>query len=223
MSSTSLLRSTSGIISIESDWITCLQKNIDARTPEDVEIVISQLKTLKVFENYPDNLLYDIALYSVYEAVPPHTTLFCPGDEGLFWYTVISGNLEMLQGDLDTNKVNSVCSLGEGSSFGESVIFGNKRETMIVTTDHCQLLCVEANHIKHIYTSHTESMKHLIHSRGRPFSLSDLGSNTNNSIPSPDCTDGVDEPQMSTPVVSVMGLILVEHFSLCSSQYLNLT
>jgi hypothetical protein len=74
MSSTSLLRSTSGIISIESDWITCLQKNIDARTPEDVEIVISQLKTLKVFENYPDNLLYDIALYSVYEAVPPHTT-----------------------------------------------------------------------------------------------------------------------------------------------------
>jgi Rap guanine nucleotide exchange factor 4 len=157
--------------------------------------------------------------------------VFCPGDEGLFWYTVISGNLEMLQGDLDTNKVNSVCSLGEGSSFGESVIFGNKRETMIVTTDHCQLLCVEANHIKHIYTSHTESMKHLIHSRGRPFSLSDLGSNTNNSIPSPDCTDGVDEPQMSTPVFSVpesdmtlAGLTLLqivnEHFNdlICDHQ-----
>ena len=31
-------------------------------------------QTLKVFENYPEDLLQDIALYSTYEEVPPHTT-----------------------------------------------------------------------------------------------------------------------------------------------------
>ena len=35
----------------------------------------------------------------------PHSVVFRPGDEGFFWYTVIAGSLEMLQGDTDTNKV----------------------------------------------------------------------------------------------------------------------
>ena len=32
-------------------------------------------------------------------------TVFCPGDEGLFWYTVIQGSLEMLKSDMETSKV----------------------------------------------------------------------------------------------------------------------
>ena len=52
-------------------------------------------------------------------------------------------------------QTQSICSLGEGNSFGEGVIVGNKRETMIVTSDECELLCVEAKHIRSIYEVRT--------------------------------------------------------------------
>ena len=37
-----------------------------------------------------------------------HVTVFCPGDEGLFWYTVIQGSLEMLKSDMETSKVITI-------------------------------------------------------------------------------------------------------------------
>ena len=102
--------------------------------------------------------------------------------------------------------MNSICSLGEGSSFGEGVIFGSKRETMIVTTDHCQLLCVDADHIRKIYEAHKAAMKSLVNFPGRPLSLSEGGSGSS------DLADGVvtSEPEvfsqedyvLSTPAVS---------------------
>ena len=67
--------------------------------------------------------------------------------------------------------MNSICCLGEGSSFGEGVIFGSKRETMIVTTEACQLLYVEADHIRSIYKAHQASMKRLVNFPGRPPSV----------------------------------------------------
>ena len=103
-------------------------------------------------------------------------------------------------------QVNSICSLGEGSSFGESVMFGSKRETMIVTTDHCQLLCVEAEHIRKIYDDHKDSMKHLIGAPGRPVSSSSYDTpqdiaDGRNSVSSEVEVYPADESQMSLPVV----------------------
>ena len=101
-------------------------------------------------------------------------------------------------------KVNSICCLGEGSSFGEGVIFGSKRETMIVTTDHCQLLCVEADHIRSIYETHKSSMKSLVNFPGRPPSTGSIHSDVADGITNHEA-DVFTNPEcaLSVPVVSV--------------------
>ncbi|XP_011404348.2 PREDICTED: rap guanine nucleotide exchange factor 4-like isoform X2 [Amphimedon queenslandica] len=135
----------------------------------------------------------------------------------------------MLKGDMETSKVNSICSLGEGSSFGESVIFGNKRETMIVTTDPCQLLCVDANHIRQIYDDHKDSMKYFSGAPGRPVSTCSYDTNHDNidgrnSVISDSSSLAMEESQISMPVacaleseLTLAGLtiyqIINEHFS----------
>lgn len=54
---------------------------------------------------------------------------------------------------------------------------------MIVTTDHCQLLCVEADNIRHIYDRHKNSMKHLIGSPGsRPTSTGSRPTSTGSDM-----------------------------------------
>ena len=77
---------------------------------------------------------------------------------------------------------------------------------MIVTTDHCQLVCVEAEHIRRIYDNHKSTMKDLLNVPGRPISLGE------------ESCDGV-EPggevevfpetglELSAPVVSVVLLV----------------
>ena len=41
----------------------------------------------------------------IFQPIPLSSPVFRPGDEGLFWYTVLSGSLEMLQGNDDSSKV----------------------------------------------------------------------------------------------------------------------
>lgn len=143
-------------------WISCLEKRPSTRNAEDIDIIYTKLKTLKLFGNYPDEVLLELSRYAVYTSFLGKVTLYRPGEEGHYWYAVLSGTLEML--DVDTNdsdKTSSICFLKEGDSFGESAIFGKTRQTMIVTCDFTELLCVEAIQMKRIYEAHKDLMDKL--------------------------------------------------------------
>ena len=80
---------------------------------------------------------------------------------------------------------------------------------MIVTTEHCQLLCVEANHIRHIYRNHKEAMKHLVSTHGRPISYGDDNSDTVDTIIVNEADIFPEEEvQMSVPVVRLLIAVL---------------
>lgn len=106
--------------------------------------------------------------------------------------------------------MNSICCLSEGSSFGEGVLFGSKRETMIVTTEPCQLLCVEAEQIRSIYETHQASFHNLISISSRPSSISSVNSDLADGI-QPNELDvfPIDSDQsLSVPVVSDLATLL---------------
>ncbi len=118
--------------------------------------------------------------------------------------------------------MNSICCLGEGSSFGEGIIFGSKRETMIVSTDHCQLLCVEADHIRSIYKKHQSSMKNLMNFPGRPSSISSISSDLADGVTctNPDTDVFISEESLlSTPAVSIKCFFIFKVCDLCYNYY----
>ena len=74
---------------------------------------------------------------------------------------------------------------------------------MIVTTDPCQLLCVDANHIRQIYDDHKDSMKYF---SGRPVSTCSYDTTQDiidgrNSVISDSGSLAMEESQISMPVV----------------------
>lgn len=143
-------------------WISCLEKRPSTRNAEDVDTIYTKLKSLKLFGSYPDEVLLELSRYAVYTSFLGKVTLYRPGEEGHYWYAVISGSLEMLDVDPnDSDKMSSICFLKEGDSFGESAVFGKSRQTMIVTCDFTELLCVEAVQMKRIYESHKDVMDKL--------------------------------------------------------------
>ena len=80
---------------------------------------------------------------------------------------------------------------------------------MIVTTDHCQLLCVDANHIRKMYDDHRDSMKHFIGAPGRRLSTSSYEAGQDiadgrNSVISDSGSLAMDESQISISVVGVV-------------------
>ncbi|XP_065898969.1 rap guanine nucleotide exchange factor 4-like isoform X3 [Dysidea avara] len=85
------------------------------------------------------------------------------GDVGTHWYAVISGSLDVCLVDSDCPEKNiSICSIGEGDTFGESIIFGGKRSASVITLEPCELLCVEANYMKQLYENHSDALKGII-------------------------------------------------------------
>jgi len=79
----------------------------EKRREEDLDIIYCKLKSMPVFENYPDKVLQELNRYALYDSFLANITLFRPGDSGLYWYAVISGTLEMLDVDpSDSSKVS---------------------------------------------------------------------------------------------------------------------
>ncbi|CAI7996578.1 Rap guanine nucleotide exchange factor 4 [Geodia barretti] len=147
-------------------WVSCLGKRPSRRSETDLDIIMSRMKSMVVFERYPESALHELSRVVLYDTHLANTTLFRPGENGMYWYVVVSGTLEMFNVDSRHDKKTTlICQLQSGDSFGENVVLEATRETMVVTKTYCELLYVEADNIRRIYETHKDVMENLLHPR----------------------------------------------------------
>jgi CRP-like cAMP-binding protein len=104
-------------------WVSCLVKRPSGRSETDLDIIMARMKTMLVFEGYPETVLHELSRVVLYDTHLANTTLFRPGESGMYWYVVVSGTLDMMYVDpRNEHKTTLICQLQSGDSFGENVV-----------------------------------------------------------------------------------------------------
>ncbi|KAM6307474.1 rap guanine nucleotide exchange factor 4 isoform 3-T3 [Aegotheles albertisi] len=138
--------------SSSSEWIACLDKRPLERSSEDVDIIFTRLKEVKAFEKFHPNLLQQICLCGYYENLEKGITLFRQGDIGTNWYAVLTGSLDVKVSDTSNHQdAVTICTLGIGTAFGESILDNTPRHATIVTREYSELLRIEQKDFKALW------------------------------------------------------------------------
>jgi len=146
-----------------AEWISCLEKRPADRTGEDLDIIYARLKDLKVFERFHSAVLLQLCYYGYYQDLEEGITLFRQGDIGCYWYAVLSGTLDVLVSETGKfEDAETICSLGPGKVFGESVLDDTPRHATVVTSEFCELLLVEKKDFRTIWERNKQYLGHLI-------------------------------------------------------------
>uniref|UniRef100_A0A8C8K5M7 Rap guanine nucleotide exchange factor 4 n=1 Tax=Oncorhynchus tshawytscha TaxID=74940 RepID=A0A8C8K5M7_ONCTS len=143
---------TSGHSSASADWIICLDKRPAERSGEDVDIILARLKCVKAFERFHPSLLQQICLCGFYECLEKGITLYRQGDIGTSWYAVISGSLDVKVSETANHQdAVTICTLGIGTAFGESILDNTPRHATIVTREFSELLRIDQREFKSLW------------------------------------------------------------------------
>ncbi|KAM9235000.1 rap guanine nucleotide exchange factor 4 isoform 3-T3 [Leptosomus discolor] len=138
--------------SSSGEWIACLDKRPLERSSEDVDIIFTRLKEVKAFEKFHPNLLQQICLCGYYENLEKGITLFRQGDIGTNWYAVLTGSLDVKVSDTSNHQdAVTICTLGIGTAFGESILDNTPRHATIVTREYSELLRIEQKDFKALW------------------------------------------------------------------------
>ncbi|XP_056352579.1 rap guanine nucleotide exchange factor 4 isoform X2 [Oenanthe melanoleuca] len=169
--------------SSSSEWIACLDKRPLERSSEDVDIIFTRLKEVKAFEKFHPNLLQQICLCGYYENLEKGITLFRQGDIGTNWYAVLTGSLDVKVSDTSNHQdAVTICTLGIGTAFGESILDNTPRHATIVTREHSELLRIEQKDFKALWEKYRQYMSGLL---TPPYGVMETGSN-NDRMPDKD-------------------------------------
>ncbi|KAM9380657.1 rap guanine nucleotide exchange factor 4 isoform 5-T5 [Phaethornis superciliosus] len=138
--------------SSSGEWIACLDKRPLERSSEDVDIIFTRLKEVKAFEKFHPSLLQQICLCGYYENLEKGITLFRQGDIGTNWYAVLTGSLDVKVSDTSNYQdAVTICTLGVGTAFGESILDNTPRHATIVTREYSELLRIEQKDFKALW------------------------------------------------------------------------
>ncbi|EDL79120.1 Rap guanine nucleotide exchange factor (GEF) 4, isoform CRA_a [Rattus norvegicus] len=163
-----------------AEWIACLDKRPLERSSEDVDIIFTRLKGVKAFERFHPNLLRQICLCSYYENLEKGITLFRQGDIGTNWYAVLAGSLDVKVSETSSHQdAVTICTLGIGTAFGESILDNTPRHATIVTRENSELLRIEQEDFKALWEKYRQYMAGLL---APPYGVMETGSN-NDRIP----------------------------------------
>ncbi|KAG8510504.1 Rap guanine nucleotide exchange factor 4, partial [Galemys pyrenaicus] len=122
------------------------------RSSEDVDIIFTRLKEVKAFEKFHPNLLHQICLCGYYENLEKGITLFRQGDIGTNWYAVLAGSLDVKVSETSSYQdAVTICTLGIGTAFGESILDNTPRHATIVTRESSELLRIEQKDFKALW------------------------------------------------------------------------
>ncbi|KAM6174271.1 rap guanine nucleotide exchange factor 4 isoform 10-T10 [Erethizon dorsatum] len=166
--------------SSSAEWIACLDKRPLERSSEDVDIIFTQLKEVKAFEKFHPNLLHQICLCGYYENLEKGITLFRQGDIGTNWYAVLAGSLDVKVSETSSHQdAVTICTLGIGTAFGESILDNTPRHATIVTRESSELLRIEQKDFKALWEKYRQYMAGLL---APPYGVMETGSN-NDRIP----------------------------------------
>ncbi|KAM7097054.1 rap guanine nucleotide exchange factor 4 isoform 2-T3 [Ciconia maguari] len=169
--------------SSSGEWIACLDKRPLERSSEDVDIIFTRLKEVKAFEKFHPNLLQQICLCGYYENLEKGITLFRQGDIGTNWYAVLTGSLDVKVSDTSNHQdAVTICTLGIGTAFGESILDNTPRHATIVTREYSELLRIEQKDFKALWEKYRQYMSGLL---TPPYGVMETSSN-NDRMPDKD-------------------------------------
>uniref|UniRef100_A0A8C3UFQ1 Rap guanine nucleotide exchange factor 4 n=1 Tax=Catharus ustulatus TaxID=91951 RepID=A0A8C3UFQ1_CATUS len=141
------------------------------------------MKEVKAFEKFHPNLLQQICLCGYYENLEKGITLFRQGDIGTNWYAVLTGSLDVKVSDTSNHQdAVTICTLGIGTAFGESILDNTPRHATIVTREHSELLRIEQKDFKALWEKYRQYMSGLL---TPPYGVMETGSN-NDRMPDKD-------------------------------------
>ncbi|XP_047456405.1 rap guanine nucleotide exchange factor 4 isoform X3 [Mugil cephalus] len=154
---------TSSRSSESAEWIICLDKRPAERSGEDVDIILARLKNVKAFERFHTSLLQKICLCGFYECLEKGITLFRQGDIGTSWYAVLSGSLDVKVSETSSYQdAVTICTLGTGTAFGESILDNTPRHATIVTREFSELLRIEQREFRSLWERYHHCMAGLL-------------------------------------------------------------
>ncbi|XP_035995200.1 rap guanine nucleotide exchange factor 4 isoform X2 [Fundulus heteroclitus] len=146
-----------------AEWIICLDKRPEERSGEDVDIILARLKQVKALERFHPRLLQQICLCGFYERLEKGITLFRQGDIGTSWYAVLSGSLDVKVSETSSYQdAVTICTLGTGTAFGESILDNTPRHATIVTREFSELLRVEQKEFRSLWEKYHHCMAGLL-------------------------------------------------------------
>ncbi|KAG1938953.1 rap guanine nucleotide exchange factor [Pimephales promelas] len=135
----------------------------EERSGEDVDIILARLKSVKAFEKFHPNLLQQICLCGFYECLEKGITLYRQGDIGTNWYTVLSGSLDVKVSETANHQdAVTICTLGIGTAFGESILDNTPRHATIVTREFSELLRIEKREFRTLWENYRQCMAGLL-------------------------------------------------------------
>uniref|UniRef100_A0A672S1A5 Rap guanine nucleotide exchange factor 4-like n=1 Tax=Sinocyclocheilus grahami TaxID=75366 RepID=A0A672S1A5_SINGR len=163
-----------------SEWIICLDKRPAERSGEDVDIILARLRGVKAFEKFHPNLLQQICMCGFYECLEKGITLYRQGDIGTSWYAVLSGSLDVKVSETANHQdAVTICTLGVGTAFGESILDNTPRHATIVSRENSELLRIEQREFKTLWEKYRQCMAGLL---APPYGVMDSGA-TNDRMP----------------------------------------
>lgn len=166
-----------------AEWIICLDKRPAERSGEDVDIILARLKGVKAFEKFHPNLLQQICMCGFYEYLEKGITLYRQGDIGTSWYAVLSGSLDVKVSETANHQdAVTICTLGVGTAFGESILDNTPRHATIVSRENSELLRIEQREFKTLWEKYRQCMAGLL---APPYGVMDSGA-TNDRMPDKD-------------------------------------
>uniref|UniRef100_A0A3Q2WUF5 Rap guanine nucleotide exchange factor 4b n=1 Tax=Haplochromis burtoni TaxID=8153 RepID=A0A3Q2WUF5_HAPBU len=166
---------TSPNSSPSAEWICCLDKRPAERSGEDVDIILTRLREVKAFQRFPPPLLLQICACAFYECLEKGITLFRQGDIGTSWYAVLSGSLDVKVSETANHQdAVTICTLGIGTAFGESILDNTPRHATIVSRETSELLRIEQREFKTLWEKYRQSLAALL---APPYGAMESGSN----------------------------------------------
>uniref|UniRef100_A0A3Q3G9T8 Rap guanine nucleotide exchange factor 4a n=1 Tax=Kryptolebias marmoratus TaxID=37003 RepID=A0A3Q3G9T8_KRYMA len=154
---------TSSHSSESAEWMVCLDKRPAERSGEDVDIILARLRNVKAFERFHPSLLQQICLCGFYECLEKGITLFRQGDIGTSWYAVLSGSLDVKVSETSRYQdAVTICTLGTGTAFGESILDNTPRHATIVTREFSELLRIEQKEFRSLWEKYHHCMAGLL-------------------------------------------------------------
>uniref|UniRef100_A0A803T8C1 Rap guanine nucleotide exchange factor 4 n=1 Tax=Anolis carolinensis TaxID=28377 RepID=A0A803T8C1_ANOCA len=101
--------------------------------------------------------------------------LFRQGDIGTNWYAVLTGSLDVKVSDTSNHQdAVTICTLGIGTAFGESILDNTPRHATIVTRENSELLRIEQKDFKALWEKYRQYMSGLL---APPYGVMETGSN----------------------------------------------
>ncbi|XP_034069316.1 rap guanine nucleotide exchange factor 4 isoform X2 [Gymnodraco acuticeps] len=133
------------------------------RSGEDVDTILARLKNVKAFERFHPSLLQQICQCGFYVCLEKGITLYRQGDIGTSWYAVISGSLDVRVSETSSYQdAVTICTLGTGTAFGESILDNTPRHATIVTREFSELLRIEQREFRSLWEKYHQCMAGLL-------------------------------------------------------------